>query len=63
MLQQKKEGKNLLEVCRGDSEFEQVYQKLHPTKQKILNGELELYIGECKDRGKANINYARNVAA
>jgi len=57
----KKSGKNLIETCLEDQEFLVVYDSLPEVKQRIINGELELYLGDAEKRAKINIENARKV--
>ena len=46
----------------GESpEFTEMYNNLSEKKQRILNGELELYVGHSYENAKHNVAYARNV--
>ncbi len=54
-----REKRPLLEVALKDSEFANLYQRLSDTKQRILNGEVELYLGTCRERTDINIASAK----
>lgn len=58
-----KNGKKLIDQCLGDSEFERVYRFLHPNKQEILNGQVELYLGHSLVRARDNLTMARQYSA
>lgn len=53
--------KPLLEVALMNPEFQEVYQNLSEHKKRILQGELELYIGDSLERARRNLEYARSV--
>lgn len=55
------EDKKLLDVCLEDTHFKEVYNSLSETKQGILNGRLENYLGYAKKRARDNIAYARSI--
>ena len=57
----KKENRRLLDVSLEDKEFMKVFKTLPGEKIRILNGELELYIGSAHERAKENVEYARKV--
>jgi len=50
----------LREVCRDDPEFALLYDHLPKNKQRIINGELELYLGDARQRAYINIGLARS---
>ncbi len=56
-----KEGRMLLEVAMEDQQFHELYDRLPDHKQRILRGELELYLGHSKELAAKNILFARNV--
>lgn len=56
-----KTRRGLLEVALEDSEFKKLYDNLSPLKQDILNGNLEKYTGDYRERAAININYAKSV--
>jgi adenylosuccinate lyase len=58
----KSTGKKLMAVALADESFRDLYNSLPESKQKILNGELELYIGSSLEKADINIQYARQVA-
>jgi adenylosuccinate lyase len=60
-LKAKIEGKSLLNA-REDDEFARAFLKLPEKHQKILSGEIELYLGDAKKRTLLNIEYARILA-
>ncbi len=57
----KKQGRELLDVSLGDSEFRGLYDSLPETKRDILNGRMENYLGSARERTQHNIAYARGV--
>ncbi len=57
-----KDGGKLIDFAMEDEEFRAVYERLSENKQKILHGQLELYIGSALERADINIKYAREVA-
>lgn len=57
----KKSGAGLLDVCLEDGEFREVYDGLSEVKQKILNGEMEHYLGSAAERARINRDYALKV--
>jgi len=59
----KAEWRNLMEVCHEDLEFAELFLKLSEDKQAILNGELELYIGNSLSRAWSNLAYAKWVVS
>lgn len=54
-------GRSLLNVALEEGEFAKVYHSLPEAKKRILNGEIELYLGDSKERAIANLAYARSV--
>ena len=58
--QARSSGRKLLEVALTDAHFKAAYDKWPEWHQRILQGELELYIGPAKQKAKSNIEYARN---
>lgn len=54
-------NKPLINIALQDPEFTAVYYTLSNEKQRILNGELELYTGSAHTRAKDNIAYAREI--
>lgn len=57
----KKDGKKLLDVALADEHFKTGYNAWPDWHQRILRGELELYIGPAKIKARENIAYARKV--
>jgi adenylosuccinate lyase len=55
------EKRPLLEVALEDAEFQTVYDSLPDEKQRILQGELELYLGSAARRAEINIAYAKEI--
>lgn len=51
----------LLQIALEDTEFREVYEKISPWKQEVLQGKLEEYKGSAKERGAINIAYAREA--
>lgn len=49
----------LLDVALEDAEFSRLYESLPEGKQRILCGDLELYLGSCLQRTEINIAEAR----
>jgi adenylosuccinate lyase len=58
-----KEARPLLEVCLGDAEFKEVYERLPEKKKDILAGQIELYTGSALSRTFANIEEAKKIAS
>jgi adenylosuccinate lyase len=54
----KKTGRPLTQVALEDLEFKSLYDRLPSEKQRILSGELELYVGSAIKRAEINRNYA-----
>lgn len=57
----KKKGRKLLEVCLEDPHFKTLYDSLETKKQKILQGNLELYAAPALQRARENIEEAREL--
>ncbi|MCH7567969.1 MAG: hypothetical protein IIA87_00975 [Nanoarchaeota archaeon] len=51
----------LLGVALTDERFKSLYETLPQEKQRILQGEMELYVGDSPERARDNITYARKV--
>ena len=51
----------LLEFCLEDKYFQEAYNELPDVHKRILNGELEEYLGFARKRASDNIEYARKV--
>jgi len=60
-IKSKKEGRPLLDVCLGDSEFESLYGILDDDKKAILSGQLEKYIGSSVKRSKINRDFCMEI--
>ena len=58
----KKGGKSLLDEALTDIHFREVYDRLPEQKQRILRGELELYLGHSLERARQNIAFARTYS-
>ena len=56
-----KEQRALLEVSLKDPEFKALYERLPDNKKKVLQGNLENYLGSAKERARINIDYVREV--
>ena len=56
----KGKGKSLLDEALTDIHFKEVYDRLPEQKQRILRGELELYLGHSLERARQNIAFARS---
>ena len=57
----RKNKSKLVDESLKDEEFKSMYESLPETKKRILNGELELYLGCAKQKTLMNINYARKA--
>ena len=51
----------LLDVALKDNHFKTLYDSLPEKKRKILEGNMEYYIGFSKDRARENIKFSRQV--
>jgi len=52
---------HLFDTAHSDSHFKEFYNGLKENEQKILNGQLELYVGSSKEDAEKNIVYSRSV--
>lgn len=59
----KKERVPLLTAALKDPEFRAAYARLSEEKKEILGGRVELYLGDAKERGRLNIEYAREITS
>ncbi len=57
----RKNGSRLIDESLVDDEFKTLYERLTENKKRILNGELELYLGSVKEKTRININYTRSI--
>lgn len=57
----KREGMPLLDAALRDPPFAEFFTTLSEKEQRILRGELELYLGAAKEKARKNIEYARNL--
>lgn len=60
-IRAKNEKRNLIDVCREDNEFVELFQKLSDDEKAILNGELELYIWTSLERANTNIAFSKGI--
>ena len=56
-----KQKRPLLEVALEDAEFSEAFRELPDNKQRILRGDLELYLGSAAARTQLNVDYARKI--
>ncbi len=57
----KREKRPLLDVALEDMAFSAFFKTLADGEQRILRGDLDLYLGHAKERAAMNISYARSV--
>lgn len=59
--QAKSSGRQLIHVALDDAHFRTAFCSWPEWHQQILQGELDKYLGEAKNKAKENIKYAREV--